>query len=331
MVEVGVSADAVAALMRCGMSVLELRADGLYCPGGGFYVDPWGAVDRAVISHAHADRAWPGSRAYLTAASGAALLRDRLGPDAAIQTLAYGERLAMGDTAVSLHPAGHLPGSAQVRIEHAGEVWVVSGDYKLAPDPTCEAFELLRCHTFVTGAAFALPVFRWPAPADAIAGIHDWWRANQDAGKASVLYVHPLGMAQRILASLDGSIGPIGLHPEVERYCSIYRAQGIDLPHAAPGATLTLAPAGWKAASGRVSTAMASGWMRIRGTRRRRSLDRGFVLSNHADWGEVLGAIDGTGAETVWVTHGYRAPLARWLEEHGRRVQAVEARYEEAE
>ncbi len=312
--------------------MLTLHPDGLYCPAGDFYIDPWGAVDRAVITHAHPDRAAPGSRAYLTSAAGQALLRDRAGADATVQAVEYGERLPMGEVTISLHAAGHILGSAQVRIERAGEVWVVAGDYSLAADPTCAPFELLRCHTFVSGAAFGLPVFRWPAPEAVMADIANWWRANQDSGRLSVLYAHPLGMAQRLLAGLNPAIGPIGLHEAVGRYCALYRAAGVELPaRAAASATLILAPPGWKPPSVRASTAMASGWMRIRGPRRRRSLDRGFVLSNHADWSGLLRVIEETGAESVWITHGFREPVARWLEEHGRAARAIEARYEAEE
>jgi putative mRNA 3-end processing factor len=304
--------------------LLEIRENGLYCPEGDFYIDPWGAVERAVITHAHADRGVAGSRAYLTAAPGELLLRDRGGM---IQGIRYGDRISMGGVTVSLHPAGHILGSAQARMERAGEVWVVSGDFKLAPDPTCAPFEPLRCHTFVTEAAFALPIFRWPEPAGAMAAIRGWWSANEAAGKSSVLYAHPLGLAQRIFAEL----GPVALHEEIERCCGLYRASGVPLPEARPGASLTIAPPGWKPPAGRVSTAMASGWMRIRGTRRRRSLDRGFVLSDHADWPALLRVIDETGAANVWVASGYRGPLVRWLEEHGRQARAVETRWEGAE
>jgi len=305
--------------------LLQLLPDGLYCPAGDFYVDPWGAVPRAVVTHAHADRAAAGSRACLAARPGEPLLRQRLGAPAAIQALDYGERLVLGGVSVSLHPAGHMLGSAQVRIERGGEVWVVAGDYQLAPDPTCAPFEPLRCHTFVTEAAFALPVFRWPDPAGELAALHEWWRANREAGKTSVLYVHPLGMAQRLLASLDG---PVSLHEDVERWCAVYRAAGVALPSSHPDGTLTLAPPGWKPGAGRFSTAMASGWMRIRGPRRRRSLDRGFVLSAHPDWPALLRVLDQTGAACVWVASGYRGPLVRWLEEHGRDARAVETRWE---
>jgi putative mRNA 3-end processing factor len=307
--------------------LLELRPDGLYCSAGDFYVDPWGAVERVVITHAHADRAVPGSRAYLTALPGEPLLRDRVGSGSAIQAVKYGERLTMDGVTVSLHPAGHILGSAQVRIEYRGEIWVVSGDCKLAPDPTCAPFELLRCHTFVTEAAFALPVFRWPEPAEALTAIRDWWGANDDAGKTSVLYAHPLGMAQRLFAAL----GPVALHADVERYCALYRAAGVDLPQPRPDTTFTIAPPGWKPATGPVSTAMASGWMRIRGTRRRRSLDRGFVISDHADWSGLLRLIDETGASSILVASGYRGPLVRWLTENGRQARALETRWEGAE
>jgi putative mRNA 3-end processing factor len=317
--------------------VIEVRQAGFYCAAGNFYVDPSEPVDRAVVTHAHSDHARAGSAAYLCTRAGEGLLRARIGPEAAIQAVDYGERVTLNGVTVSLHPAGHILGSAQVRMEHRGEVWVVSGDYKLAADPTCAPFEPLRCHTFVTESTFALPIFRWPAESAVIEAIHDWWRANQQAGKTSMLFAYPLGKAQRVLRSLDAAIGPIRAHPSVETYNRLYRQQGIALPATAEASSkveasegsLILAPpsaigSAWLKSFGPISTAMASGWMRIRGTRRRRSLDRGFVLSDHADWPALLRAIDETRAETVWVTHGYRAPLARWLEERGRRAVPVE-------
>ena len=302
---------------------MELRPNGLYCAPGDFYIDPWEPVERAVITHAHPDRAHPGSRAYLTARAGESLLRAVVGPEALVEAAEYGHSLKLGGAAVSLHPAGHIPGSAQVRVEYDGEVWVVSGDYKLEPDPTCAPFEPVRCHTFLTEATYGLPIFRWPPPAETMASTHAWWRANQEAGKNSLLYANPVGKMQRIVAMLDRSIGPVeqvtGL-PAPER-------QAGDLPR------LVLAPPSlhntpWSRQFAPASTALASGWMRIRGTRRRRALDRGFVLSDHADWPSLLRAIDATGAETVGVTHGFRGPLVRWLEEHGRRAVAVDARFE---
>jgi putative mRNA 3-end processing factor len=251
--------------------------------------------------------------------------------------LPYGEPLTIGDVRVSFHPAGHILGSAQIRMEHGGEIWVVSGDYKLAPDPTCAPFEPLRCHTFVTESTFGLPIFRWPAEQETAAAIQAWWTANQGAGKTSLLFAYPLGKAQRLLAALDPAAGPVIAHDSVERYSRIYREQGIAIPESAAGESpLIIAPpvlhgSPWEKSFGTVSTAFVSGWMRIRGTRRRRSLDRGFVLSDHADWDELLRAIEETRAETVWVTHGYRGPLVRWLEEHGKKAVSIETRFQEAE
>lgn len=318
------------------VTILALREQGLYCEAGDFYVDPREPVHRAVITHAHADHAAPGSDFYLTTASGEAILRQRLGSDAVIQAQDYGAAVTMGSASLSFHPAGHILGSAQVRIEVAGEVWVVSGDYKLAPDPTCAPFEPLRCHTFVTESTFGLPIFRWPATGEVIAGIHAWWRANRDAGKASLLFGWPLGKMQHVLSELDAGIGPVFAHGAVERVNRIYRSAGIQLPETPPPAgntkgALILAPPGWQGSPwmkrfGAASTALVSGWMRIRGTRRRRSLDRGFALSDHADWPALLAAIDETRAENVWVTHGFRAPLVRWLQEHGRNALEVPVR-----
>jgi len=320
--------------------MLAARDAGLYCPAGDFYIDPCLPVERAVITHAHSDHATAGSQRYLTARHGDVLLRERVGSDPAIESVAYGEPVTMGGVTLSFHPAGHILGSSQVRLERGGEVWVVSGDYKLAPDPTCRPFEPLRCHTFVTESTFALPIFRWPAASDVVTAIEAWWRANQEAGKASLLFGYPLGKAQRVLAALDPTIGPIVCHGAVERYNRIYRGQGIALPTPAElkdySRALIVAPpdahnSPWSRRFGPASTAMVSGWMRIRGTRRRRSLDRGFVLSDHADWPSLLRAIDETGAATVWVTHGYRAPLVRWLDEHGRQAVSVETRLAEPE
>jgi putative mRNA 3-end processing factor len=230
-----------------------------------------------------------------------------------------------------------------VRIERAGEVCVVSGDYKLEPDPTCAPFEPVSCDIFLTESTFGLPVFRWRPEREVFAEINAWWRDNQAAGKASVLFGYALGKAQRLLAGVDPTIGPIFTHGLVERYSRMYRESGIALP---PPALVSLAPAGtdwsralivappmaanspWLRRFGRISTALASGWMRIRGTRRRRSLDRGFVLSDHADWPDLQAAIESTGAGRVWTTHGYRGPLSRWLQEKGLDAQAVETRFE---
>src|SRR5215475_5341500 len=183
--------------------LLELTDQGLYCPAGSFHVDSWQPVNRAVITHAHSDHATRGSYHYLTSRQGGLVLRARLGDEAQIQTLEYGEQIDLGGVRVSLHPAGHVLGSAQVRIEHQGEIWVVSGDYKLDADPTCSPFEPVRCNTFVTEATFGLPIYRWDAPQAVFAGIDAWWRHNAAQKRASVVFCYSFGKAQRILASVE--------------------------------------------------------------------------------------------------------------------------------
>ena len=322
--------------------LIQVTDRGLYCAAGGFFVDPWAAVDRAIITHAHSDHAGPGSNQYLCTRSGAEVLRFRLG-EASIESLDYGESLTLGGVRVSLHPAGHILGSAQLRMEHRGEVWVVSGDYKLDSDATCASFEPVRCNTFISESTFGLPIYRWPSQAEVFAEIHAWWHANQQADRASVLFGYSLGKAQRVLAGLDASLGNIFTHGAVERMNSAYRAAGVWLPatrHAAsmPAGTswkgaLILAPplaqgSAWLRRFTPASTAFVSGWMQIRGARRRRAVDRGFVLSDHADWPGLLAAIDATGAQRVWLTHGYSDVVARCLLEQGKEAAVVPTRFE---
>ena len=321
--------------------LLELRDAGLFCPLGGFYIDPWQPVEKAVITHAHADHARPGSQSYLCSASCAPLLRLRLGADASVQGLAYATSLTLGSVNVSLHPAGHILGSAQVKIEHGGYSWVVSGDYKVIADTTSEAFTPVRCHGFVTEATFALPIFRWPASVEVFAEIDEWWRKNRAENRASVLYGYALGKAQRLIAGVDASIGPIYTHGAVERLNEVYRQSGVRLPPTTYAmeakakdfrGALIVAPPGmngsaWVRRFGDFSNAMASGWMQVRGHRRRRAIDRGFVLSDHADWPGLLSAIRETGAEQIWVTHGSAGPLVRWLTESGLHAEALTTQF----
>jgi putative mRNA 3-end processing factor len=322
--------------------LLEPTELGLYCRPGDFFVDPWQPVERAVVTHAHSDHASRGCERYLTSRDGANVLRLRMGAEAVIEAAGYGESVHLNGVKVSLHPAGHILGSAQVRIEHGGVVWVASGDYKVERDATCAAFEPLRCDVFVSESTFGLPIYRWSAQSDIFETIRGWWQSNQDAGKASVLFAYALGKAQRVIAGVGADLGPIYTHGAVESLNKAYRASGVALPetlHAseASGAewsrALIVAPPSaqgtpWLRRFGAISTGFASGWMRIRGARRRRVVDRGFVLSDHADWPGLLAAIDATGAEQVWLTHGYTAVLARWLREHGREAGVFVTRYE---
>ena len=325
------------------MSLLTLTDRGLYCEPGDFYVDPWEPVDRAVITHAHGDHASWGSRAYLTSEPGVGVLRARLDPNARIRGVPYGEPVNLNGVTISLHPAGHILGSSQVRLVHRGEIWVVSGDYKTDPDPTCTPFEPVRCHTFVTESTFGLPIYRWPRQADVFAEINGWWRSNAAVGKTSMLYGYTLGKAQRLLAGLDLSIGPILTHGAVERMTAAYRETGVPLPPTryagtaerrvdARGAIVIAPPhasgSSWARRFGSQSTAFASGWMLVRGARRRRALDRGFALSDHVDWPGLLATIQATGAGEVWVTHGFTSPVVRWLTERGIDARVVQTRFE---
>ncbi|MGN6391602.1 MAG: ligase-associated DNA damage response exonuclease [Gemmatimonadales bacterium] len=322
---------------------LLLRTDrGHYCEAGDFYVDPWAAVDRAVVTHAHGDHVAWGCGAYLTSAEGETVLRRRLEPHARVRGVAYGQALDVNGVRVSLHPAGHILGSSQVRLEHRGETCVVSGDYKTDPDPTCTRWEPVRCHTFVTECTFGLPVYRWQPSASVFERIHTWWRANQDKGRTTLLFAYALGKAQRLIAGLDPAVGPILTHGAVERMTEPYRAAGVPLPpttHVAASDRATwsravvIAPPSadgsvWARRFGDQSTAFVSGWMAVRGTRRRRAVDRGFAISDHVDWPSLLAAIDATGAEEIWATHGYTGVLVRWLREQGRSARAVETRFE---
>lgn len=212
------------------MTLIENTESGIYCPLGDFYVDPWQPVPRAVVTHAHSDHARYGCGHYLVAREGVPIFRQRLGAEAVIDSLDYAEQRRIGDVHVSLFPAGHMTGSAQVRIEHRGEVWVVSGDYKLHSDPTCAAFEPVQCHTFVTESTFGLPIFRWEDPDLVIDQIQRWWCDNQETGRASVIFAYSIGKAQRLLSLLDASIGPIVGHEAIVNACRAYSAAGVKLP-----------------------------------------------------------------------------------------------------
>ncbi|MEM7481453.1 MAG: ligase-associated DNA damage response exonuclease [Acidobacteriota bacterium] len=323
--------------------MLILDESGFYCPEGDFHIDPWRPVPRALVTHSHADHAHWGCGAYLAAEAGERVLRRRMGDEAVIETVPWGESLSLGPVRVSFHPAGHILGSAQIRLDRGGEVWVVSGDYKTEPDATCAPFELVPCNTFVTESTFGLPIFRWAPQAEVFDQVNGWWRKNAEAGRASLLFGYALGKAQRLLAGVDPSIGPIFTHGAVENLTGDYRDSGVALPDttlvsAAPDSTdwagsLVVAPPSangtpWMRRFGEVSTGFASGWMRIRGTRRRRAMDRGFVLSDHVDWPALVEVLEATGAERVWVTHGYREAVVRWLRERGIEAMAVASRFE---
>ena len=345
----------VVATRSRGDDLVVLRPQGLYCPPGDFYIDPWRPVDRAVITHAHGDHARMGHGHYLAAAPGEGVLRTRLGP-IDLQPLAYCEPIVHHGVRVSMHPAGHVLGSAQVRLEYRGRVWVASGDYKFMErtddprdvDPTCPAVRagpLRRLHHRIDVRAADLSLRSRSARSSR--GIDAWWRANADSGRASVLFCYAFGKAQRVLAGIDASIGPIFCHGAVEPLNRAYREAGVALPPTTLVSEVTdrsvfrrglvLAPPSasgstWMRRFGEFSDGFASGWMLLRGARRRRGLDRGFVLSDHADWPGLHAAIAASGASRVIVTHGQVPVMVRWLAENGLDAEAFETEYgDEAE
>ncbi|PZQ96813.1 MAG: ligase-associated DNA damage response exonuclease [Cereibacter sphaeroides] len=323
--------------------VLTFTDRGIYCPAGDFHIDPWRPVDRALITHGHSDHARPGHRAYLSTVQAAPVIRHRLGA-IRLDTIAFGETRQIGGVTVSFHPAGHVPGSAQIRVQRGGEVWVVSGDYKVVPDGLSEPFEPVACHTFISECTFGLPVFRWQPQAEVMAAINGWWSANAAEGRVSILGAYALGKAQRVLAALDPGIGPILTHGAVEATTEILRTQGYTLPDTThvtaaisvrthPGAIVVAPPSAeatpWANRFGPTAqAAFASGWMRLRGVRRRRGAERGFVLSDHADWPGLNQAIRETGAERIFVTHGYTSIFRRWLETQGYDAGVVQTEWE---
>ena len=318
------------------------RPEGLYCPSGDFYIDPWRPVDRAVITHAHADHARAGHGHYLASAPSEGVLRARLGDGIHLQPLDYGEQITHNGVKVSLHPAGHVLGSAQVRLEQGGQVWVASGDYKVAPDATCAPFEAVPCNVFITESTFGLPIYRWRPDAELFAEINSWWSANAAIGRASVLMCYSFGKAQRILSGLDTDIASIIVHGAVQTLNMAYRAAGVSLPDTKIVSDVTdptdlrralvLCPPGaaggsWIKRFGDASDAFASGWMQLRGARRRGGYDRGFVLSDHADWPGLMAAIGATGASRVIVTHGSVPVLVRYLTGQGLQAEAFDTEY----
>lgn len=319
--------------------MLRVTESGLYCERGGFYIDPFLPVEKAVLTHGHGDHARVGSQTYYAAEESKELLRLRLGDTAKFQLAEYGETLQFNDVKVSFHPAGHILGSSQIRVEADGDVWVVSGDYKRNPDPTCRPFEVVPCNVFITEATFGLPIYRWD-PGEVVANqIFDWWQKNAREERPSILFCYALGKAQRVLAELTKFTDKaVYTHGAVESLTEAYRKRGIKmLPTLSPAAVekkysfagdLILAPPSafrsvWMKRFKNADTGFASGWMRLRGTRRRKGYDRGFVLSDHADFNDLVRTARETGAKKVLVTHGSSETLSRYLNDVGIRAEPL--------
>ncbi len=321
--------------------LVQVTPQGLYCPQGHFWIDPVEAVETAVLTHAHSDHARSGSGIYHATGLSREILERRLGPDAALSLHAYDEPFNLGGVEISFHPAGHILGSAQVRLAYDGSVWVISGDYKRQADPTCALFQPVPCDVFITEATFGLPIYNWPITEEVAAEVYAWWQANRAAGRNSLLACYALGKAQRLLHALGQITSePLYTHVATENLVSAYRAAGVELPPTIPlvdaegqspkqlqskhklQGQLILAPpssvqSSWAKRFGEAEIGFASGWMQLRGQRRRRAFDRGFVLSDHADWPALLQTVAESQARKIYVTHGYSQELARYLCEKG--------------
>jgi len=339
------------------MHAIRQAAKGLRCEAGDFWIDPWKPVETAVITHGHTDHARPGNKRYICSADSEPILRIRLPKSAEIVSFPYGERFELGEATVSFHPAGHCRGSAQVRVETVEGVAVAAGDYKRAEDPTCAPFEVVPCDLFITESTFALPVYRWDPPEVVADQMLDWWEENRAAKRVSVIFSYALGKAQRVMAELARALDRRGLdrrrvfiHGALETLTAVYRRENVDLLKTWPisesarargranpfRGELILAPpsaagSAWMrrfGPPGDVATAQASGWMRFRGARRRGGHDRGFVLSDHADWDDLVRTCRETGAKKVLCTHGNAETLARYLRENGSDAEAIRTEFE---
>ncbi len=323
-------------------SLLTTTPKGLYCPAGDFYVDPHGFVDRAVISHGHSDHARRVAKKFLAHTDSEAILRARLGSDISLQTAGYGETVTINGVKVTLFPAGHLLGSSQIRIEHGGSVTVFTGDFGTTPNPTCEPYEPVKCDTFITESTFGLPIYDWDDPATVHASINSWWKRNRDRGMTSLLYAYSLGKAQRIIAGLDTTIGPVFVHGSVDQMNKCYEIAGVKLPetkYLEKGVekldelgAMVIAPQSataeaWLNRLGEFTTGFASGWMMVRGRRRMGNIAAGFVLSDHADWNGLLKAVEETGAEKILATHGFSEQFTRYLRGRGFDAEPLETAF----
>ena len=318
------------------MSLLINTAEGLYCPAAQAWIDPYRPVARALITHAHADHARPGCDEYWATTSSAGILRQRLGQSINLRTLNYRQQQQIGNAVVSFHSAGHVLGSAQIRIEVNGEVWVITGDYKRCPDPSCEPFDPVPCDVLITEATFALPIYRWSDGATLAHSIKEWWQG--DRSRPSLLFCYAFGKAQRVMAELAaiGVDDEVLLHGAVETVTRHYRDLSVPMVPSRPvselprkeslAGRLVLAPpsahrSSWMRRFPAPQTAFASGWMAVRGARRRKGYERGFVLSDHADWQGLIRTVKESGAQRVYVTHGQNDVLARYLNE----VEGIQA------
>ena len=327
------------------MSLIEFTDKGLYCRQGNFYIDPWQPVEKAVITHAHSDHARWGSKYYLCHIHTKPLLQLRLGNNN-YQGVEWNETVIMNGAKISLYPAGHMIGSSQIRVEYNGEVWVVSGDYKTENDGISGEFELVPCNTFITESTFGLPIYRWKSQVEIFANIKAWIRNNQLNNKTSVLIAYSLGKAQRLLQVVNEVTENIFVHGSIWNTQETLRLAGWNLPQvkrilsdtqkALFNQAVVIAPPSadnslWLKRFTPYSIGVCSGWMQVRGNVRRSNVDAGFALSDHADWTGLLETVKGTGAEKVFVTHGFQSVFSRYLNEIGIPAGEVKTEFGEEE
>jgi putative mRNA 3-end processing factor len=323
------------------MALIEFREKGLYCPVAEIYIDPWRPVPKALITHAHMDHARWGHESYLCAEHSKPLLLARLGESIRVQGLPYGESLNINGVQIAFFPAGHIVGSAQIRLTYKGEIWCISGDYKLEDDGLSTPFEPVTCHHFVTESTFGLPSYRWRDSKDVIGDLKEWWRGNAEEGRTSIVSAYALGKAQRLVKDLQGSVGPIVVHPSIAKMNKVIKGMGYALPEGVEESSdykgswekaLVISPPGalasqWIQRIKDKEEAVVSGWMQVRGHRRRRGVSRGFVISDHADWQGLNEAVRASGANNIYVTHGFSDIYARYLTGQGYNARVVQTDY----
>ncbi|AKP50211.1 ligase-associated DNA damage response exonuclease [Cyclobacterium amurskyense] len=325
------------------MALLQFTEKGIFCERANVYIDPWKPVDYAIITHAHADHSRWGNKFYLSHHLSKPIIQHRLGSDIHIESMEYGEHKTINGVDFSFYPAGHIIGSAQVRVAYKGEVWVASGDYKLEDDGFSTPFVPVRCNTFITECTFGLPVFKWQDQKEVFEEINSWWRKNKAEDKVTILTGYSLGKAQRLIQGVDPSLGRIFTHGAIEKTNEIIRDMGVELNETTyvrpeinkneyKGALVIAPPSAlgtsWQKKFQPFEVGIASGWMKMRGPRRRRSVDRGFVLSDHADWEGLNTAIKATECEKVIVTHGYTNIFSKWLNDQGIATQIEATEFE---
>lgn len=322
------------------MKLVKFTKKGIYCISGKFYLDPWFPVDYAVISHGHADHARWGNKHYLCHNDSKAILKHRIGQEISIESLGYNEPKNINEVQVSFFPAGHVIGSAQIRLEYKGFVVVFSGDYKTQPDFISTPFEPVKCHEFITESTFGLPIYKWKEEKILQAELQNWILQNQQNNRTSVFLGYSLGKAQRIMKLVD-HIDEVFVHSAIHNLNTAISNSGIDLPKSTlitsdfkkadvQSKIIILPPAllGSKLLKKipNAATAICSGWMHVRGNRRWKGVDAGFAVSDHADWGGLLQAVKATEAEKVYVTHGSQAVFSKYLNEIG--IEAHELKTE---